>query len=217
MLNALVQRIQAGKGDRRTGDRLRRRFPFAWQRGTTLVPAQGLEISEKDVLFATKEAPPSGSIDVAMDLGGKRVRARVMVARQGAMQHEGAEWIIVAGVFEGIAADDWDHVVRFVRDTPEPENRSAGDLAALQSKSDDAYRLLPLNVQEKLVGVLVKAGKLAPESDARNPLLRLSYDGKTRGNLHRLMVHSRRNLNGEVLHFDSILHVDDAGNVTLVR
>jgi len=49
------------------------------------VPALGLEISEKGVLFATREAPPGRIVDVAIDLGPRRVRARVKVARQGTM------------------------------------------------------------------------------------------------------------------------------------
>ena len=45
----------------------------------------------------------------------------------------------------------------------------------------------------------------------------MTYAGKTRTGAHRLAVRSRRNLDGEVLNFDSFLAVDDAGNVTLDR
>ncbi len=215
MLNELVKRISRGS-DRRTGDRHRKRFTMAWLRGTTLVPAQGLEIGEKGILFATKEAPPGSTVDVAMDLNGQRVRARITLARQGNMPHEGSEWTVVAGIYQGIPADDWDRVVRFCRGLEDPGNKAAEELHALAETADDAYRLLPLKVQERVVATLVAAGRLAPESDAKNPLLRMQYVGHNKkGNTHRLSVHSRYNTRDEVRHFDSILTVDDGGNVSL--
>jgi hypothetical protein len=217
MLNELLQRI-TGRSDRREAERVRKRFPIAWLKGQQLVPALGLEIGEKGLLFATKEALPAGSsLDVALDLEGRRVRARLTVTRQGTMNHGGVEWAVVAGVFQGIAADDWDAVVRFCKGQAEPGNKAADELSALAGIDDDAYRLLPLKVQQRIVALLAGSGRLAPESDAKNPLLRMSYAGKTRGGAHRLAVHSRRQVDGEVLAFDSMLSVDDAGNVQLER
>jgi hypothetical protein len=217
MLNELVRRMSAGKPDRRGAERLRKRFPIAWLRAGTLVPALGLEISEKGVLFATKDPPPGTSVDVAMDVGQRRIRARLTIARQGSMAREGVEWAVIAGVFQGIAADDWDAIVRFCKNVADPTNKGAEELAAIATADDDAYRLLPLKVQERVVKALVEAGRLAPESDAKSPLLRMTYAGKTRTGAHRLAVRSRRNLDGEVLNFDSFLGVDDAGNVALDR
>jgi hypothetical protein len=217
MLNELVRRMSAGKPDRRGAERLRKRFPIAWLRGGTLVPALGLEISEKGVLFATKDAPPGTSIDVAMDIGQRRIRARLTIARQGSMAREGVEWAVIAGVFQGIAADDWDAIVRFCKNIADPTNKGAEELAAIAGADDDAYRLLPLKVQERVVQALIGAGRLAPESDAKSPLLRMTYAGKTRTGAHRLSVRSRRNVDGDVINFDSFLAVDDAGNVALDR
>ena len=217
MLNELVRRLAAGKPDRRGAERVRKRFPIAWLRGGTLVPALGLEISEKGVLFATRDAPPGASVDVALDLGARRVRARLTIARQGSLPRDGAEWAVIAGVFQGIAADDWDAIVRFCKNLTDPGNRGAEELAALAGADDDAYRLLPLKVQQRVVEALIGAGRLAPESDAKNPLLRMTYAGKARSGAHRLAVHSRRNVDGDALNFDSFLAVDDAGNVALER
>jgi hypothetical protein len=217
MLNELVRRL-SGTHDRREAERVRKRYPMAWLRGGTLVPGMGLEISEKGILFATKEAPPkSDTLDVALDLDGRRVRARVTIARQGTMAHGGTDYAVVAGVFQGIAADDWDAVVRFCKGIADPGNKAADELTALAGTPDDAYRLLPLKVQERIVALLVAAGRLAPDGDAKNPLLRMHYVGKTRTGQHRLSVHSRRNVDGEALTFDSLMTVDDAGNVHLDR
>jgi hypothetical protein len=215
MLNELVRRI-TGRSDRREGW-VRKRFPIAWLHGTTLVPALGLEISEKGLLFATKDPPPEGSLDVALDLEGRRVRARLTVERKGTMVREGVDWTVIGGLFQGIAADDWDAVVRFCKGQSDQPNKAADELSTLAGIDDDAYRLLPLKVQQRIVATLAAAGRLAPESDAKNPLLRMSYAGKTRAGVHRLAVHSRRQLDGEVLAFDSLLTVDEAGNVQLER
>jgi hypothetical protein len=209
--------LGGGKGERRTASRTRRRYPIAWLRGTALVPALGLEISEKGVLFATRDAPPGRVVDVAIDLEGRRVRARVKVTRQGSMARDGVDWALIAGVFEGIAADDWDAVVRFCKNFNAPANKAAEELAAMAGDDDDAYRLLPLRIQERVVSVLIGAGRLAANSRPENPLLRMSYAGKTKTGAHRLAVHSRRHEDGEPLQFDSVLIVDEAGDVQLER
>ena len=215
MLNEFVKRLGARKANRRTADRIRKRFPVAWLRDGELVPGQGLEISEKGVLFATKEAPPGPNVDVALELGGRRVRARVKVMRQGPMARDGVEWVVVAGVFAGIAADDWDAILRFCKNVGDPANKAVAELTALASADDDAYRLLPLRIQQRIVAALVAAGRLAPGSDAKNPLLRISYAGDARAGVHRFAVHSRRVNDGDVLQFDSSVTVDDAGSVKL--
>ncbi len=205
------------KGERRTASRTRRRYPIAWLRGEALVPALGLEISEKGILFATRDAPPGRIIDVAIDVNGRRVRARVKIARQGTMARDGVDWALIAGVFEGIAADDWDAIVRFCKNFNAPGNKAAEELAAMAGADDDAYRLLPLRVQQRVVSALIGAGRLAPNSRPENPLLRMSYAGKTSTGVHRLSVHSRRHEDSEVLQFDSFLTIDDAGEVHLER
>ena len=216
MFNELLKRLGSHRSERRGADRVRRRFPVGWVREGTLVPGLGLEISEKGLLFATKEGPSGGNVEVALDLQGRRVRARLKIVRKGTMTRDGVEWAVIACVFEGIAADDWDAIVRFCKNLDDPGNKAAQELSALHG-DDDAYRLLPLRVQQRVVAILIKAGRLAPGSDAKNPLLRMSYDGSTRAGEHRLAVHSRRSVDGELLSFDSVLLVDDAGNVTLEK
>jgi hypothetical protein len=216
VFNELLKRLGSRKSERRSADRVRRRFPVGWMRDGTLVPGLGLEISEKGVLFAAKEGPPGGNVEVALDLHGRRVRARLKIVRKGKMTRDGVDWVVIACVFEGIAADDWDAIVRFCKNLDDPANKAAQELSALAG-DDDAYRLLPLRVQQRVVAILVNAGRLAPGSDAKNPLLRMSYDGSARAGEHRLAVHSRRSADGEMLQFDSVLIVDDAGNVHLEK
>jgi hypothetical protein len=217
LLNELVKRLWAQKPDRRGADRVRAKFGIAWLRGTELVPAHGIEISEKGLLLATKEPPPGPQLEVALDLAGRRIRARLNITRRDTLTRDGVDWTLIAADFQGIAADDWDAVVRFCKQRPDPGNKAADELAELAKTDDDAYRLLPLKVQERVVQTLVAAGRLAPASDAKNPLLRIAYGGPTRTGGHVLLVHSRRNADGEVLLFDSRITVDQAGNVSLDR
>ena len=217
MLNELVKRLTTSGRERREAERHRKKYAIAWLRDATLVPALGLEISVKSVLFATKEPPPGKHVDIAMDLNGKRVKARIGIARSGPMIRDGVNWTVIAGVFEGIAADDWDAIVRFCEDRDDPGNKAADELHAIQNAPDDAFRLLPLQVQERVVDALVRAGRLAPDSNAKNPLLRMQYTGRTKTGIHRLSVHSRRSVDEEILFFDSFVTIDDAGNVTLER
>jgi hypothetical protein len=217
MLNELVKRFAGGSSDRRTTERVRRKYPMAWLRGSELIAAAGLEISERGLLFATRVEPPGANVDIALDIEGRRIRARMTIVRKGPIARNGVEWTLVAAEFQGIAADDWDAIVRFSRAQPAPENRAAGELAALAATDDDAYRLLPLKVQQRVVEVLFRAGRLAPWDQAKSPLLRMTYVGQTKTGVHRLSVHSRLPTEGEVLFFDSVITVDDAGNVALDR
>jgi hypothetical protein len=107
--------------------------------------------------------------------------------------------------------------VRSCHDKGELGNKAAEELSAFAHTPDDAYRLLPLKVQEHVVSLLVAAGRLAPASTAKNPLLRMRYLGKTHQGQHRLAVHSRRNEGGEMLTFDSVIAIDDAGAIGLER
>jgi hypothetical protein len=216
MLNELVKRLGAHKSDRRTANRVRKRYQMAWIKDGTPVAGTGLEISEKGLLFASRETPVGPEVDVSLELRGRSVRARLRVVRHGTVAREGVEWAMIAAVFQGIAADDWDAVVRFCNNRTEPTSKSTDELAA-RTGDDDAYRLLPLRIQQRLVGLLIEAGRLAPGSEAKNPLVRISYAGTTPTGAHRLSVHSRRLVDDEVLQFDSVVTVDDAGKVSLDR
>jgi len=129
--------------------------------GTELVAAAGLEIGETGLLFATRTPPPGSKVDVVVDIETRRIRVRLTITRSGPIERDGVAWTLVAATYEGIAADDWDAIVRFCRDQAAPENRAAGELAALAASDDDAYRLLPLKVQQRVVEVLWQAGRLA--------------------------------------------------------
>jgi len=68
--------------------------------------------------------------------------------------------------------------LRFCKNFNAPTNKAAEELMAMAGADDDAYRLLPLRVQERVVAALIGAGRLAANSRPESPLLRMSYAGK---------------------------------------
>ncbi|GAC1407911.1 MAG: hypothetical protein NVSMB64_15390 [Candidatus Velthaea sp.] len=215
MLNEIVRWMSERRSDRRTADRKRLQFSVGWLKGDEAVPGIGTEISLNGMLFATKRAPGVPSFNVVIELAGRRIKARLSTVRSESAMREGSSWTMLACTFEGIAADDYDAIVRLIRDLPEPENKAQGEIAAAAG-SDDAYRLLPMSVQERIVRVLAEAGRLAPDSDPRHPLLRMKYLGSKAGK-HRFAVHSRSAVGDEIQQFDSTFTVDETGIVTLDR
>jgi len=216
MLNELVKRLGSAKADRRGAARVRKRYAMSWLKEGAPVSGVGLEISEKGVLFASREAPAARSVDVVLELGAAQVHARLKTARQGTLERDGAHWALIAAVFEGIAADDWDAVVRFCRNRGSLPNRAAEELEAKSHEDDDAYRLLPLRIQERVVAELVAAGRLGRNADPKNPLLRITSCTPRGEDAYELQIHSRH-VDDEIVEFDSTLTVDEGGNVQLKR
>ncbi len=69
--------------------------------------------------------------------------------------------------FTAIAADDWDAVVRYVDNKPEPKP------VAAPPKADDEFRSLPTTLQNAIVEQLVRARRLSPPSPGTVPLIRM--------------------------------------------
>jgi hypothetical protein len=202
------------KTDRRATDRRRVQFPIGLIRGDEVVSGVGTEISLNGLFFATKTKPPAPSFNVVMDVAGRRIKARLSTVRMETVMRESQQWHMIATTFEGIAADDYDAIVRYVKELPEPENKAQNEIAKAAAEGDNAYRLLPMPVQKKIVDLLIGAGRLAPGSDPRNPLLRMNYLGSKNGK-HRFAVHSRKTVADEIRAFDSLFVVDDDGGVVL--
>lgn len=214
MLNEIARWMAERKIDRRTADRKKIQFSVGWMRGSETVPGIGTEISLNGLAFATKTSPPTASFNVLIDVSGRRFKARLQTVRTESIAREGTPWTMFACTFEGIASDDYDAVVRFIRDLPEPENKAQGEIAAAAANGDDAYRMLPMDVQTRIVAALTEVGRLAPEADSRNPLLRMKLVSSRNGQ-HRFAVHSRVSVGDEICQYDSAFTVDDSGNVTL--
>ena len=213
-----LAKIFTGKGtERRSHNRKTENFPVRWLKDeNNIVDGVGQEISATGALIVLKDKPATPEFTVTMKIGERMMTVRVQVLRHDQVASGGQTWHRFATKFAGISADNWDAIVRYCNDAPEPENKAAAEVKALQSKSDDAFRLLPLVVQKQIVDTLVGTNRLAQPGPGQAPLLRMTYSGVIRHGaqeMHRCRVHSRIDVEGEIRQFDTTFLIDATGKV----
>jgi hypothetical protein len=97
--------------------------------------------------------------------------------------------------FIGISADDWDAIVRYTTDRPVAESNKAQDeLTTVRMTPDDTARLLPKELQTRLLAMLVERKRLAPLDERQTPLVHYFYSGIVRHDdklMHRLVIQSK--------------------------
>jgi len=215
LFNELTKLFGGKQKERRHSPRKKARFNISWvKNGNELIPGVGMEMSLNGLLMATKTAPGVPDFDIIMEIGGHKIRTRLHTARSGSIIRENQQWTVIGATYSGIAADDYDAVVRFCKDQPmEVHNRAAAELAAMD-KSDDAYRMLPMAVQRHVLDALIRLGRLDMPQPNQQPLLRMSSLGSA-GGKHRLAVHSRiaASAGMDPQAFDSVIIIDETGNV----
>lgn len=202
--------------DRRAHARKAVQYPARWVKDAaseSYADGVGLEISPTGALFALKEKPPTDEFSLQFKLRERLITARVTVLRHDQSVQGGTTWHRFATKFAGIAADDWDAVVRFIEDEPEPDDKGIDEIKAAMRKEDDAFRLLPLAVQRQIVDLLVQNNKLARPADGQAPLLKMQYSGHARHSgveVHRCNVHSRITIDGEMRQYDTTFLIEAA-------
>jgi hypothetical protein len=116
--------------------------------------------------------------------------------------------------FTAIAADDWDAVVRYVENKPEPQK------IVLPKRSDDEFRSLPETVQDAIVEQLVRAKRLEAPAPGTVPLIRMVAGtirdlGQGRS-AQDVLIHSRVKAGDEMRAFDTRFRVLSAQRVELI-
>jgi hypothetical protein len=211
VFNKLAGMLSGQPKERRKFPRKKMRFDLVWLKGGAEFPGIGTELSEGGCLIMTQDPPPT-DFDAILDLGRRRIRMRLHTVRSGPLTIQGARWTGLGCTFSGVAADDYDTLIRVLKDIPESENRAASELAA-KDKTDDAYRLLPLAVQQRILQTLAQHGRIEIPPPGQAPLLRMEDLGLTGGGGRRLGVHSRVITRDGPQLFDSVIRLDPAGNV----
>ncbi len=214
MFNELTKLFSGQRKERRHSPRKKVRFNLSWIKGPNeLMPGIGMEISLNGCLWATKTPPGVPDFDCIMDIERRKIRLRLKTARSGTILRENQQWTLLGCSFSGIAADDYDALVRFCKDMNEPDNKAARELAALD-RTDDAYRMLPMRVQQRVLDALIRLGRLDMPQANQQPLLRMSSLGTDKGK-QRLAVHSRiaGGHGEEAQTFDSVIIIDESGAV----
>jgi PilZ domain len=221
ILGDVVDWFLSRAGDRRQYKR--RTGPFrVWYKADVNASndAIGVEISPKGMAFIVRDNANDPEVTVSLMIRDQRFMARLKIVRSDQVAYKGETWNRYFCDFTGIAADNWDLIVRYVNDVAEPVDRRKLQNQEMHERVDDAYRLLPTSVQNKIVDMLVEKHKLERPKHGEAPLLKLFYGGLQRANgkaaMHRINVHSRVVVDGEPLAYDTRFLVSESGEIEVV-
>jgi PilZ domain-containing protein len=157
-------------------------------------PAIGLDVSGGGMCILTQEAVNPTDFDVRATLEQRTVRMRVRSVWQDNVVHQGKTVWRYGLRYSGIPADDWDAVMRYTTGKSVAEsNKAQEELVAVRLTEDDAERLLPLVLQNRLLEMLVERDRLAP-IDQKTPLVQYFYSGLVRHEgkpMHRMTIQSK--------------------------
>jgi hypothetical protein len=152
-------------------------------------------VSAGGVSFLAQVKIPAREFDLKLKIENRVIRVRASVVREEPTLFRGGRAYRYGMQFTGIAADDWDAIVRYTTDRPvvEPQSKAVEEIHRIQMTPDDMERLIPLELQNKLLARLVRLGRLGP-LDERTPLVQYFYSGIQRRDkllLHRLTIQSK--------------------------
>jgi hypothetical protein len=190
--------------------------------GTSARPAIGLDVSGGGLCILTQAPIPRDEVDVNVELEERGVRMRAKVVWHDNVQHQGKKVWRYGMRFVGIRADDWDAIMRYTTDRPVIEtNKAQEELSAVRMTPDDAARLLPRELQTRLLQMLVERRRLAPLAERVTPLVQYFYSGIVRHDdrlVHRLVIQSKVvGRDGEEL-FETRFVFDESGkNVQILN
>lgn len=177
----------------------------------------GLEISPNGLMFIFPEKIASSDYNLILRLHDAKIPVRARTVRNDVVDHHGKPWNRYMCEFTGIAADNWDRIVRYVNNEPEPPDRRKMQNQEMAKQEDDAYRLLPMAIQQKIIRKLVDKHRLEPPHPGQQPLMKIFYGGLVQRPgqkpAHRVNVHSRIQIKDEVMAYDTRFLVTDEGEV----
>lgn len=222
VLGDIVEWFLGRSVDRRQYKRRSGTFHLWWQAGTAekpdMRPGIGVDISPNGLMFLLPDKISSHEYNLVLRVNDHKMPVRVRHVRNDQVTHHGRTWNRYMGEFTGIAADNWDRICRYVNEEDEPQDRRKMQNQEMAKQSDDAYRLLPKAVQDKIVEMLVTKHRIDPPQPGKTPLLKLFYGGLVKRPgappAHRINVHSRHSVNGELTAYDTRFLVDETGHVT---
>ena len=197
MLGDLLAWFMGTRPNRRKYPRKRKPFRAAvsFDGGVTHKPAIGLDISGGGICVLTQEPIGVPEFEIRASLGSRVVRVRAKTVWHDTVAHQGKSVWRYGMSFSGVSADDWDAIVRYCGDKPVvEENKAQEDLAAVRMTPDDASRLLPTQLQQRLLRMLVDRRRLAPMQDNVTPLVQYFYAGAFQQDgrrMHRLTIQSK--------------------------
>jgi len=206
--------------DKRRHTRREKAFSADWTPAPDVapIPVIGLDLSASGAGILARDQIAPEEFILRLKIDERVIPTRVKVARQLPGTLQGAKAFRYGVEFVSISADDWDAVVRWTKggSAAELDNKVKSDLEMVRMTADDADRLMPVALQNKLLGGLTRRGRLAPLVPNQQPLVQYFYGGTVRRNgmmMHRLAIVSRVPdiNNGPPAEFRTLFYFDDAG------
>jgi hypothetical protein len=178
------------------------------------VPVLGTTVSREGVAFVSPCRLAEAELQLTIVLRERAIPSRVHVDQSDAMQAPERVVHRYFCTFTAIAADDWDAVVRYVENKPEPQK------IVVPKRSDEEFRSLPAIVQSAIVDQLVRARRLNAPAPGTVPLIRM-IAGSVRdiGNgrtTQDVLIHSRMKVGDDMRAFDTRFRVFSAQRVELI-
>lgn len=184
------------------------------RQGSTPLTIVGTAISATGVTFMTRERMDAREreLDLKMVLRERPLNVRVLVEKSEVVTVADQKMERHFGKFTGIAADDWDLVVRYVKGLPEPTAAQARETAR-----DEEFRMLPTAVRAQITQKLIEARRLASPEAGKEPLIRFHSEGTSKtidGRVkHRVAVQSRNLVEGDRQTFTSHFTIWEASGL----
>jgi hypothetical protein len=196
MLPELLAWFTGKEQNRRKFPRKRKPYRAAYSLdGTATRAAIGLDISGGGLCILTQEPAGKDEFEVRVQLEDRNLRVRAKVVWHDNVQHQGRKVWRYGMRFTGIPADDWDAIIRYTTDRPvEDSNKAQEELSTVRMTPDDTARLLPKELQNRLLSMLVERRRLAPLDERVTPLVQYFYSGVVRHDeklVHRLVIQSK--------------------------
>jgi hypothetical protein len=196
MLPELLAWFTGKEQNRRKFPRKRKPYRAAYSvDGKSTRAAIGLDISGGGLCILTQEPVGAEEFEVRVQLDDRNLRIRAKTVWHDNLQHQGRKVWRYGMRFTGIPADDWDAIIRYTTDRPVAEsNKAQEELTAVSMTPDDQARLLPKELQIRLLSMLVERRRLAPLDERVTPLVQYFYSGIVRHNdklMHRLVIQSK--------------------------
>jgi len=180
------------------------------------IPVLGTTVSREGLAFVCPKVFPETELHLTFTLRERTIPSRVHIDQREAMQAPQQVVHRYFCTFTAIAADDWDAVVRYVENKPEPNKV---DFKA-RAVSDDEFRALPVAVQKGIVDQLVRARRLDPPLPGTVPLIRMQAgtvrdlgEGRT---AQDVLIHSRIRIADEMRSYDTRFRVLSSQRVELI-
>lgn len=222
MLPELLAWFTGKEVNRRKYPRKRKpyRATFSIDAGITQKPAIGLDVSGGGLCVLTQEPVGRDEFEIRATIEQRIVRVRARAVWQDTVSHQGKSVWRYGMRFTGIAAEDWDAIIRFTTDKPVAESNKAQDeLTTVRMTPDNADRLLPHKLQQRLLAMLAERRRLAPLSDKVIPLVQYFYSGVVHHEsklMHRLTIQSKVvGIEGDEM-FETRFVFDDKGDNIII-